>query len=795
MTENKKPILNKVKIRSLILSPTVKEGLEREANKTDFYREGDKPIGKGGFGEVWKVIHKSTNKLYCIKVINKRSIIEQKMVEQMNREIEIMYSLNHPHVVKLINHFEDDDSFYLVMNYASKGQLYSHLKRSGKFEQRIAAQYLRETIEALMYLHNFHPPIIHRDIKPENILLDENYRVKLADFGWSNYENSSAERKTYCGTPEYLAPEMLSKKGHDTSVDIWSIGILMFELLCGKSPFAGRSPEELFNNIRDHRMNWPRDFPPLAKNLVSLILKQNPKERITLKEVLNHMWFQQNPPIYKPLEPISNDRRKILESHLLSEKPENCQKEISKVMEKINNLRLTRNTITNNDSKIINPNFNNINNINNKNFNISANFNENNTNSNNYISEKMNVLNKENTDIKKNIEILANELLKAQQAKEINQKQNEIEISSLKNELDKYIKLNKERINILAELEDKNNKLIELDCKVKSLNNEIVFLKESNDDFNKKNNELKDNNKKLEEKNAELKRKLFDSNANNEEIISDLQKKLEILQTKIFEGNSSNNYNFQNNSNGNLRNSDYAYRNNNNTDNNNSSDFNIETNYSSNSSSKSFNTTFHNNNMSNKENFHIDNNNLNELINESINEFKKIFNTKISHLIVVLGEIKEEFALSEASIKSNIENKHSDMQDLISKLTKKFDSEMEKLNDIDNIINNNDINKKSNKENWLSDQLKELLPYKTKFLSNEAKIKKYENEILIMNDRFKTVDELYCEVKKINGMKNDELRLKENQIATIENKLCDIKDFVIRSCPDKLDELSEVLKQ
>lgn len=170
----KKPILNKVKQRLLILSPTVKEGLEREAHKGDFYREGDRPIGKGGFGEVWKVTHKATGKVYCIKVISRKSIVDQKMVDQMNREIEIMYMLHHPHIIKLVNHFEDDDSFYLVMHLAAKGQLYTHLKRIGRYDQRVASQFLRETISALMYLHSFKPPIIHRDIKPENILLDEN---------------------------------------------------------------------------------------------------------------------------------------------------------------------------------------------------------------------------------------------------------------------------------------------------------------------------------------------------------------------------------------------------------------------------------------------------------------------------------------------------------------------------------------------------------------------------------------------------------------------------------------------
>ena len=179
------PKLNKIKKRCLILSPTVNAGLEPESKISDFEKERE--IGKGGFGLVWKVIHKKTQKVYCIKVIQKQGIIEQKLVPQMNREIEIMYILNNPHCLRLKNHFEDDNNFYLVMPLASKGQLYRVLKKFRKFDERTAAQILRETISALQYLHSFKPPIIHRDIKPENLLLNEGGRILLADYGWSNF--------------------------------------------------------------------------------------------------------------------------------------------------------------------------------------------------------------------------------------------------------------------------------------------------------------------------------------------------------------------------------------------------------------------------------------------------------------------------------------------------------------------------------------------------------------------------------------------------------------------------------
>ena len=121
--DNKKQQLNKVKNRILFLSPTVKEGLERECGKDDFFSEGDKPVGKGGFGQVWKVRNKVTDKLYAIKVINKQNIIEQKMVDQINREIEIMYKVNHPHIVKLYDTFQIDHNLYFIFEYCQNGNL------------------------------------------------------------------------------------------------------------------------------------------------------------------------------------------------------------------------------------------------------------------------------------------------------------------------------------------------------------------------------------------------------------------------------------------------------------------------------------------------------------------------------------------------------------------------------------------------------------------------------------------------------------------------------------------------
>ena len=208
-----------------------------------------------------------------------------------------MYKLDNKYIVKLHNHYEDDDSFYLILEFCPKGQIYSRLKREGRFSERAAAQFLREVIEAVKYLHSMDPPIIHRDIKPENILLDGDESVKLADFGWSNFFNENRTRLTYCGTPEYLAPEMIRQSGHDKSLDIWNLGVLLFELLTGNPPFVGKEQKELFDNILNYRVQWPKGFSRIARDLITKLLKPNPDDRPNFDQITKHAFFQNNPPI------------------------------------------------------------------------------------------------------------------------------------------------------------------------------------------------------------------------------------------------------------------------------------------------------------------------------------------------------------------------------------------------------------------------------------------------------------------------------------------------------------------
>ena len=561
-------ILNNVKNRYLFLSPTVHTGIERECNKNDFYRQGDSYIGKGAFGEVWKVSHKTTGKIYVIKVIDKSSIKGLRLIDQINREIEIMYKLNHPHIIKLINHFEDNEKIYLIMPYASKGQLYSLLRKQVRFDQRTAAQYMREVLEAVRYIHSFSPKIIHRDIKPENLLLDENYRVLLSDFGWSNFLDENEFRKTFCGTPEYLSPEMAKKEGHNEMVDIWAMGVLMFEFLAGYSPFFGSCPKELYNNIKKLKIQWPVDFPPLAKNLITKILKINPSERLSINEILDHAWFTQNPPLRHVLTNYLTNEKDILKSHLIIEKPENVEDKINDIVNlhkkrKFGTLKRNlaiNNNDDNNNIKNLNPENNKdeiIDNENKENDKI----NNNNNISNNKIIGNNNIymgnINENFIFIKKQKKILQKKyeelLSKEEQENKLIQTLKE-ENERLKNnqgnlknnlmtlieeKLKNYELISEDREKLIKDIDDLNFKNTELNLQNELLKNKVIYYEKEINYLNEKIKELSKVNKKF---NSDINQIKENSNilnidfGNNEELVNKLDEMTE-KNIKIFNDN------------------------------------------------------------------------------------------------------------------------------------------------------------------------------------------------------------------------------------------------------------------
>ena len=287
---------NNVKNRFLPLPETVAKGLEPEPKITDF--QIIKELGAGSFGHVYLVTHKATKAQYAIKAIDKRNKTNQEEKPYFRREIEVMYKIHHPNVVKLYGHFEDNNYCYFIMEYISKGNVYGLIPQDKKkrLNNQVVASLMKDVISAVYYLHNMKPIIIHRDIKPENVLLADGLVAKLTDFGWSNYMQEDEKRTTVCGTPIYLAPEIIKEQGHDEKVDIWCIGVLLFELITGNVPFQGNDIDTLKENILHLKISWPKDINVDAKSLIKKILKSDPAARISLEEMLLQPFFTKHFP-------------------------------------------------------------------------------------------------------------------------------------------------------------------------------------------------------------------------------------------------------------------------------------------------------------------------------------------------------------------------------------------------------------------------------------------------------------------------------------------------------------------
>ena len=282
---------NNVTNRFLPIAESVLKNLENEAKLSDFNLL--KELGAGSFGRVLLVQHKITQAKYAIKAIDKRNQANYEERRYFRREIEIMYRVHHPNVVKLFGHFEDNTYCYFIMEYIPGGNIYSLVPKNNirQITTQQIASIMKDVISAVYFLHHMHPKIVHRDIKPENVLLDQGMVAKLTDFGWSNYMQGDMKRTTVCGTPVYLAPEIINNQGHDEHVDIWCIGVLLFELMAGYSPWQGSDVQTVKYNISRLKIQWPRDMDRDAADLISRILKYNPEERIPLSQMLLHPFF------------------------------------------------------------------------------------------------------------------------------------------------------------------------------------------------------------------------------------------------------------------------------------------------------------------------------------------------------------------------------------------------------------------------------------------------------------------------------------------------------------------------
>lgn len=247
-------------------------------------------LGRGQFGEVEKVREKGDQqRVFAMKRIKLASLDSAKHSAQVNREVEILYSLQHPHIIRLYFDFEHDGMLFLGMEFAAGGNLHNRLhEEGGSFEIKQAARYFRETCEALDYMHHLPEKVIHRDIKPENLMLDCNDTLKLGDFGWANIQVDIDVRETFCGTLEFLAPEMVMGKGHNEAVDMWSTGVVLFEFLTGLSPFGAEKVEVTCRKILSEDIRYPEDVDDDARDLISKLCEKKPQQRLDVRGALAH---------------------------------------------------------------------------------------------------------------------------------------------------------------------------------------------------------------------------------------------------------------------------------------------------------------------------------------------------------------------------------------------------------------------------------------------------------------------------------------------------------------------------
>merc|ERR1719359_2259878 len=238
-----------------------------------------KVIGKGSYGKVMLVRHRTEGNVYAMKMLRKENVIKRNQVEHTKTERHVLEAVSHPFIVNLVYAFQTPKKLYFVLEYCQGGELFFHLSRAGRFSEQRCRFYSSEILLAIEYIHRL--AIIYRDLKPENVLLDGDGHVKLTDFGLSKegiMDNFSA--KSMCGTPEYLAPEIIEKKGHGKAVDWYSLGALMYEMLTGLPPFYTRDRDKLFERIRRGDLAYPSYISPVAKSLLQSLLEGDPGKRL-----------------------------------------------------------------------------------------------------------------------------------------------------------------------------------------------------------------------------------------------------------------------------------------------------------------------------------------------------------------------------------------------------------------------------------------------------------------------------------------------------------------------------------
>ncbi|KAL7056523.1 hypothetical protein AAHC03_020708 [Spirometra sp. Aus1] len=251
-----------------------------------------KTIGTGSFGRVVLGEHVSTGKFYAIKILHKAKIVRLKQVEHTLNEKRILETISFPFIVNMKFHFKDNSNLYMALDFVNGGELFSLIRKEGKFKEDTARFYGSQVILAIEYLHSI--DIAYRDLKPENLLIDNSGYLKLTDFGFAKMVRGRTW--TLCGTPEYLAPEIILSKGYGRAVDWWAVGVLIFEMIAGYPPFFADQPIQVYEKIVAGKLRFPFFMSLDARNLLSNLLQGDTTKRFGnmrngVADIQSHVWF------------------------------------------------------------------------------------------------------------------------------------------------------------------------------------------------------------------------------------------------------------------------------------------------------------------------------------------------------------------------------------------------------------------------------------------------------------------------------------------------------------------------
>ncbi|EPR79810.1 serine/threonine protein kinase [Spraguea lophii 42_110] len=279
-------------------------------------------LGKGAFAMCY-LVETDTGDNFALKIVKLNHLKSKKMKEKLESEIEIHQQLEHKYIVKMFRSFRTEEYVFMVLELCKNRGLNDVVKQNGRLRETYAIKFIHQTVEALKYLHN-EAMVVHRDLKLGNLFLDEHYTIKLGDFGLCTYIINGQKRRTVCGTPNYIAPEILFDKanGHSFEVDIWSLGVILYTLLIGKPPFQKKDIKDVYKGIEKNEYEFPENIQISneAKDLITKILNKNPLERPTLEEIEAHPFFEKKETIiqkaYRNLK-TNMQQRKCQEEYII----------------------------------------------------------------------------------------------------------------------------------------------------------------------------------------------------------------------------------------------------------------------------------------------------------------------------------------------------------------------------------------------------------------------------------------------------------------------------------------------